>query len=165
LRRATRLWRYLVQPGAQARCVCAACGGGTAAGVRANTGFDYDPPADSPQTKAPDAATLSSCAGASRRNSRRPTRSSRKLFAASAPRRNRSVTGGAGWLAIPRRLTPRARTNKMPGLHRLSSRRNRHGRPRDPLLRDSEQSEPFSENITLGRQNQRAADWTAPQEG
>jgi glutaconate CoA-transferase subunit B len=32
--------------------------GSTAADVRANTGFDYDSPADLPQTKAPDAATL-----------------------------------------------------------------------------------------------------------
>jgi glutaconate CoA-transferase subunit B len=32
--------------------------GSTAADVRANTGFDYDSPADPPQTKAPDAATL-----------------------------------------------------------------------------------------------------------
>jgi len=33
-------------------------GGATAADVRANTGFDYDAPADPPPTKAPDAATL-----------------------------------------------------------------------------------------------------------
>jgi glutaconate CoA-transferase subunit B len=32
--------------------------GSTAADVRANTGFDYDSPADPPQTKVPDAATL-----------------------------------------------------------------------------------------------------------
>jgi len=32
--------------------------GWTAADVRANTGFDYDSPADPPQTQAPDAATL-----------------------------------------------------------------------------------------------------------
>ena len=33
--------------------------GVTAADVRANTGFDYDVPANAPETKAPDAATLS----------------------------------------------------------------------------------------------------------
>jgi glutaconate CoA-transferase subunit B len=33
-------------------------GGATAADVRANTGFDYDAPADPPRTKGPDAATL-----------------------------------------------------------------------------------------------------------
>jgi len=32
--------------------------GATAADIRANTGFDYDAPADPPQTKAPDEATL-----------------------------------------------------------------------------------------------------------
>jgi glutaconate CoA-transferase subunit B len=32
--------------------------GSTATDVRANTGFDYDSPADPPQTVAPDAATL-----------------------------------------------------------------------------------------------------------
>lgn len=41
--------------------------GSTAADVRANTGFDYDTPADPPQTKAPDATTLNILRGRVRR--------------------------------------------------------------------------------------------------
>jgi hypothetical protein len=40
---------------------------------------------------------------------------------------------------------------------------NRHDRPRDPFQDDPEHSEPSSESIM--RQNQRAAVWTALQEG
>jgi hypothetical protein len=40
---------------------------------------------------------------------------------------------------------------------------NRHDRPRDLFQYDPEHSEPFSESIM--RQNQRAAVWTALQEG
>jgi len=56
-------------------------GGSTAEDVRANTGFDYDSPADPPQTKVPYAVTLGILAVASSKNLRRPTRNSLKSCA------------------------------------------------------------------------------------
>ena len=65
--------------------------GATAAEVRASTGFDYDEPAEPPQTRRPTRKPSPCCAAASRRNSRRPIRNLRKSCA--ARRRRRSGRG------------------------------------------------------------------------